>query len=191
MSDMALLSPRLFTVAEYHRMVKTGILNADERVELLDGLIVQMSPIGKRHWLRHALIVKYLITVIGEDQALVVPQGSFPLGKISEPQPDIAILAPMSDGSEVDDPQHDEIFAFIEISDTSFKNDVGLKRRLYASNGVIDYLVVDVKRNVVRHYSKPQADGYEFLSKLTYGDSFGLTRLPGLELAADPFLRAR
>ncbi|HTJ27556.1 MAG TPA: Uma2 family endonuclease [Candidatus Limnocylindria bacterium] len=73
---MAALSPRTFTVDEYHRIADLGIFE-DERVELLDGLIVEMSPIGTRHWRRHARIVAYLNEHLGT-HALIVGQGSLP-----------------------------------------------------------------------------------------------------------------
>src|ERR1700722_5783650 len=90
-----LLEERLrdFTIGEYHRIAEAGILGDDERVELLDGRIVCMPPIGVRHWTRHAAIVKYLNEVL-HDRATIVGQGSFPLGTLNEPQPDIAVLAP-------------------------------------------------------------------------------------------------
>ncbi len=86
MSDMAVLSPHQFTVAEYHRMAEHGVLK-DARVELLDGLIVEMGPIGPLHWNMHAIINAYLTEAL-RGAASVIPQGSFPLGKKSEPQPD-------------------------------------------------------------------------------------------------------
>ena len=81
-----------FTVEQFHRMAEVGIIDSDDRVELLDGYVVEMSPIGLRHWDRHATIVRYLIETL-RLRATVVGQGSFPLGLRSEPQPDIAILA--------------------------------------------------------------------------------------------------
>jgi hypothetical protein len=83
--------------------------------------------------------------------------------------------------------EHDEIFAFVEISDTSFDHDVRVKHPLYASNGIAEYLVVDVMANVLRRYTEPQGDRYRSLTKLTYGDSFSIRRLPGVTLSADVF----
>ncbi len=94
-------------------------------------------------------------------------------------------------GSEDRYPELDEIFAFIEISDTSLKKDLRLKGRLYAAGGVSDYLVVELKANVLRHYSAPQGDGYQYLTKLTCGDSFMLARLSGIAFSADAFLNRR
>ena len=185
MSDMALLSPRRFTVDEYHRMAEAGLFG-DERVELLDGLIVELSPIGPRHWRRHANIVAYLNDVV-RGRALVVGQGSFPLGTMNEPQPDIALLAPHS-GEENRAPSPDERFAFIEVSDSSLAKDVGPKLRLYARSGIADYLVVDVDANVLRHYAEPHEGEYRRAVQLTNNDTFTLARLPDVVLDAGAFL---
>ena len=185
MSDMALLTPRRFTVDEYHRIAKAGVFG-DDRVELLDGLVVKLSPIGPRHWRRHAQIVAYLNGAV-RGHALVVGQGSFPLGTLSEPQPDIALLAPHS-GEDNHAPSPDELFAFIEVSDSSLAKDVGPKLRLYARSGIADYLVVDVDANVLRHYAEPKDDGYQRSVHLTYDDTLKLARLPDVVLDAGAFL---
>jgi len=121
---------RRFTVDEFHRLVEAGILDADERVELLDGLLVLMSPIGMDHWKSHGRVSAYLTTRL-EGRAFVVPGGSFPLGLRDEPQPDIALLPPKWPESD-DRPQPpDDMLAFIEISDSSLRKDTDLKARLY------------------------------------------------------------
>lgn len=186
MSDMAALSPRTFTVAEYHRLAEVGVLDPDERTELLDGIIVTMSPLGRPHWLRHAQIVKYLIQTVPDMLAVV---GSFPLDDRNEPQPDVALLAPHDYLDR--DPAPEEFIAIIEVADTSLRKDIGPKLRLYARTGISDYLVADVKNNKLRHFSKPEENQYTGTTDLTYGDTFTLQRLPGVTLKADPFLSRR
>ena len=93
MGDMAVeLTPRTFTVAEYHQMVEAGILYEGERVELLDGLIVTMPPIGVPHWTRHRGVQEYLAGML-RGRAQVHGQISLPLGDRNEPEPELAILA--------------------------------------------------------------------------------------------------
>ncbi|HTW82829.1 MAG TPA: Uma2 family endonuclease [Candidatus Sulfotelmatobacter sp.] len=185
MSDMADLAPRLFTVDEYHRIADAGLF-ADERVELLDGLIVSMSPIGQRHWRRHATISAYLNEAV-RGAALIVPQGSFPLGNRNEPEPDIAVLSPHIDESTKVEPRQD-IYAMIELSETSLAVDLGFKLRLYARFGVRDYLVVDLAANVLLHHSQPDDLGYRDVERLGPGATFALARVPEIVLRADPFL---
>jgi Uma2 family endonuclease len=185
MSDMAVLTPRTFTVAEYHRIAEAGLFD-DERVELLDGIIVAMSPIGPRHWRRHGLVVKYLNEQIS-DLAFVVGNGSFPLGDRNEPEPDVALIAPVAAEAERI-PTPEEIFAMIEVAESSLPKDVGPKARLYARFGIPDYLVVDLKANIVLHYTEPHELGYGRCEQLTHGATFRLVRLPDRELTIDAFL---
>jgi Uma2 family endonuclease len=188
MSDMAILSPREFTVAEYHRMADIGLFRDDERVELLDGIIVEMSPIGTRHWRRHATITAYLNRTLG-DHAFIVPQGSFPLGDKNEPQPDIAVLARECADAENDVPLPAQIYALIEISDSSLAKDLGPKQRLYARFGIADYVVVDLNENVLLHYREPHELGYGICDRLFDGDAFELAALPGITLRTDALLK--
>jgi Uma2 family endonuclease len=185
MSDMAQLAPRPFTVNEYHRMADAGLF-ADERVELLDGVIVTMSPIGKRHWRRHATISAYLHEMLGA-RALIVPQGSFPLGDRNEPQPDLAVVAPHIDESkEIVSPQ--DIYATIELAENSPAIDLGPKLRLYARFGIQDYAVVDLATNLLLHHTEPDDLGYRRVERLGPDATFVLQRVPGIVLHSDPFL---
>ncbi len=144
MNDMAVEFKRYpFTVAEYHRMFETGVLDARTQVELIDGELIEMPPIGPMHIGRHALITKYLINVMG-DRATILPMGSFPLGLHNEPQPDLAIFpfdASFYQGRPYPPPE--DFVAFIEISSSSFSFDSRVKMRLYARFGIPDYLIVD------------------------------------------------
>ncbi len=187
MSEMATeYKRRPFTVEEYHRMAEAGIFGPEERVELIDGELIEMTPNGNRHWALHAIIAHYLTLALG-DRAFVVPQGSFPLDRRSEPQPDVAILAPRDYYARGLDSRQ-EILALVEVADTSSVFDLGRKQRLYASRGIRDYLVADIGRNCVIAFSIPGDLAYAERRELTYGDTFELAALPGIRLDADPFL---
>jgi Uma2 family endonuclease len=188
MSDMAIeYKLRAFTVEEFHRLAEVGVLRPEERVELLDGAIVEMSPIGIPHWDRHARITAYLVATLGK-HALVVPQGSFPLGHANEPQPDVAVLAPLPYARDGRGPTPDEIFAVVELADSSLSKDLGPKLRLYARFGIADYLVVDLERNLLVHYQDPHDLGYRGENRLQATDTFTLCRLPRVTLSAASFL---
>lgn len=188
MSDMPLeYKLREFTVAEYHRLAEIGVLRPEERVELLDGAIVEMSPIGNRHWARHARIVEYLIHTIGV-RARVAGQSSLPLGDRDEPQPDIAVLAPREYEPPHTTPLPAEMFALVELSDTSLAKDLGKKLRVYARHGIADYLVVDLADNALLRHREPHDIGYRICDRLAAGDTFELAALPGIRLRADAFL---
>ncbi|HTJ28813.1 MAG TPA: Uma2 family endonuclease [Candidatus Limnocylindria bacterium] len=186
MSDMAFeYKLREFTVEEYHRMAEVGVLRDDERVELLDGAIVEMSPIGTRHWDRHAEIVRYLNATLGT-RARIVGQGSFPLGRKNEPQPDVGVLAPRSYTGRGAEP--DEIYAVVELADSSLRKDTGPKLRLYARFGIPDYLVVDLECDTLTHYDDPHELGYRGERRLTRDDTFVLRRIADVTLSGAPFL---
>jgi Uma2 family endonuclease len=180
---------REFTVAEYHQMAEIGVLGAEERVELLDGALVEMSPIGRRHWRSHAAITAYLNETLSK-RALIVGQGSFPLGRNNEPQPDIAILATGCADPSAGDPLPDEIYAVIEIADSSLGKDTGPKLRLYARFGIPDYLVVDLAGDILIHYHDPHELGYRSEDRLHAADTFTMYRLAHIALSAAPFLRS-
>lgn len=187
MSDMALeYELREFTVDEYHRMAQVGILAADERVELLEGRLVRMSPIGHRHWVVHMRIVSYLNEVLRGRP--IVGQGSFPLGKRNEPQPDIAILAGTPDVYLQRPPEAHEILVVLELAESSLAKDTGPKLTLYARFGIPDYLVVDIERNLLLHYTEPNEVGYGAQESLTIAQTFHLRSFPTVELAAGMFL---
>jgi len=192
MNDMAVEFKRYpFTVTEFHGMFEAGVLDDRARVELIDGELIEMPPIGPEHVLRHARLTQYLIDAL-RGRAIVLPMGSFPLGTHSEPQPDLAIFPFDADFyARRPYPPPDEFVAFIEIASSSFSYDSQVKMRLYARFDITDYLLVDVKKNRLLLYRDPGADGYATVRELSYGDIFTLARLPNLDLVADEFLRFR
>jgi Uma2 family endonuclease len=188
MSDMALdIIPRKITVSEYHRMAEVGILADDERVELLDGMLVKMSPLGRPHRMVHALIVEYLNRTLGE-RAIVQGMASVQLGEYSEPQPDILVLPRKLNEFVLREPDPAEAYAVIEISDSSLRKDTGIKRRLYGKFRVLDYLVVDVKARELLRYTGPFDEWDAKPERLSPGGTFHLVSLPDIELDVDRFL---
>jgi len=139
------LQVREFTVAEFHRMAEAGIIRPEERVELLDARLVRMPPIGVRHWDRHAAIVQYLNGAL-RGRAKVVGQGSFPLGFRSEPQPDVALLAPGGYELEERAPTPREIFALIGLAESSLALDFGCCTRAIRTISATDAVSSSVSK---------------------------------------------
>lgn len=188
MSDMAIEPKRrIITVFEYHRMVEAGVLHEGERLELLDGIIVEMSPLGGKHAALHLLITDYLKDAL-RGRAAIAGQISVPLGDLNEPQPDIAILAPKAREYYLRRPTLEEFFALIEIADSSLTQDTGKKRDLYARFGIAEYLVVDVVGRKLLRFVNPRDNRFEAHQELSYGDSFHLGAIPEIDLEADAFL---
>jgi Uma2 family endonuclease len=124
-----------FTADEYQRMGQVGILSQDDRVELIDGQVVAMTPIGMRHNACVSRATRALVFAAGED-AIVLPQGSVRLGSYHEPEPDLALLRPRADfyASRMAGPA--DILLIIEIADSSLEYDRDVKARIYATASV-------------------------------------------------------
>lgn len=169
---------RLFTVNEYHQMAHTGILGESDRVELLEGELVEMSPIGTRH----AACVKRLNNLFSQrlsQRALVSVQDPIHLGERSEPQPDLVLLKPRADFYSQSHPQPRDILLIIEVADTSVDYDRQVKIPLYAQAGIIEIWLLDLVKEFVEVYRQPVAREYteiqqlqrqQFLSPLTFSD---------------------
>src|SRR5579862_165454 len=141
------LTLRRFTVDEFHRMADIGLFGDSARVELLDGLIVAMPPIGSRHGFIHARIIAELSKALGPRG--VLSTASVPLGPHDEPQPDIVVVSPAAATDWSRRLDYSEVLVAVEVADSTLRKDTFLKRKLYARFGIPDYLVVDAKRNLL------------------------------------------
>lgn len=157
---------RQFTVDEYYRMGEAGILHEDDRVELLDGQLYVMSPIGSEH----AACVRRLDRLFqqrAEPQALVSVQNPIRLDRTSEPEPDLALLTPREDNYASRHPRPDDVLLVVEIADTSLAFDQDTKLSLYARAGIPEYWVVALEDSQLHVYREPEGD--RFGSHKTYG----------------------
>lgn len=155
---MSLLATRRFTSLEYHRMAETGILDPDERVELIEGEIVEMSPIGARHARCVDRLTALLVPLV-TGRAIVRVQGPVLLSPRSEPQPDVALLAWRQDFYPRAPGPADIILA-IEVADSSLLTDRRVKVPLYGRSGVRETWLVDLVANRVEVYREPGPSGY-------------------------------
>src|SRR5260370_33914288 len=149
--------PRRFTVEEYLRMGESGILAPDERVELIEGEIIQMTPIGPPHAGTVAHLLALLVRGAGE-RAVPWPQNPLHLGDRSMPQPDLALLKARSTFYTDAHPTEDDDLLLIEAADSSIGDDRLRKLQLYARFGVPEYWIVSLKTGCIEGYSAP-ADG--------------------------------
>lgn len=165
------------TRADYHRLGAAGILGEDDRVELLDGQLVDMSPIGPRHALVVDALGQLLVTAVA-GRAWVRVQNPIALDPRSEPQPDIAVIRRPWQGYPVSHPQPQDVFLVIEVSDTSVEIDRGAKLELYARAGVQEVWIVDLTEDAVFVHRKPRGGSYEFVSRLAPPDVLDIEALP-------------
>jgi Uma2 family endonuclease len=168
------------TVHDYHRMGEVGLLRPDERVELIDGEIIDMPPIGSLHGAVVDLLAERFITTL-KGAALVRIQGAIRLGNHSEPQPDLSLLRPRADRYAARQPQDADVLLVIEVSDTTLKFDVGAKARLYARGGVPEYWVADLTKRRLQRFCAPRDGQYRERS----ARAAGVFDVPGLGLRVD------
>jgi Uma2 family endonuclease len=181
------LQLRPITVAEYHRMAEAEIIAADERIELLDGMLVTMPPIGRIHMFAHARIVRYLIERLGK-AAIVAGQAAVPLTPTDEPQPDVIAFKPGTDLKPQSSWTNSDILALFEIADSSLRRDIGPKREAYARGGITEYIVADLGGARLLRYREPDGASYRRVDQLFAGDHFALEALPEVLLAVSAFL---
>lgn len=155
-----LLDVRLFTTKEYHRMAEIGILNPDERVELLAGQIVKMAAKGTAHSAAVSRSETLLRNRLGE-QVLIRLQDPVQLDDLSEPEPDIAVVIPDPLYYEDNHPTPARVYLIIEIADTTIRQDCGLKASIYAQSGITDYWVLDVNNRQLHVFREPSQNGYQ------------------------------
>ena len=181
------LLKRLFTVAEYHKMAEAGILSEDDRVELLEGEVVRMAPIG----LRHATCVRRLNRLFSKwvgERAIVDVQNPIRLGEHSEPQPDVALLKPRPDFYATSHPGPEDVVLVIEVAETSAAVDREVKVPLYARFGVPEVWLVDLAEDRVEVFREPSAQGYREVRVLRRGESVAPALLPDLAVPVDAVL---
>lgn len=181
------LTRRRFTVSEYHRMADAGILDEDDRVELIDGEVVEMTPIGSRHAACVARLTRLLLQLVG-DAAVVWAQNPIDLGEHSEPQPDVVLLKPRADFYSAGHPTPDDIFLLIEVGESSAAVDRRVKAPLYARSGIPEAWLVDLEQETVTLYRDPSPDGYRTAQVFRRGESVAPTAFPGHTLVIDEIL---
>jgi Uma2 family endonuclease len=181
------ISKRLFTVHEYHRMVDAGILTEDDRVELIHGEILAMSPIGPPHNGAILRATQSLVRIVG-DRAIVGVQGSVRLDEYDEPQPDLYLLRPRDDFYSSSHASQADIFLIIEMADSSLEYDQGIKMHLYAESRVPEYWVADIRNDRIVAYSDVHNNTYRSIRQFHRGDILTPQLLSDCRIPADALL---
>ncbi len=150
---------RRFTVDEYHKMLDVGILQEDDRVELLNGEITQMSPLDPRHVAQVNRLNDLLSVLIGR-KIIVSVQNPVALDDLSEPEPDIALLRRRNDYYASGHPGAADVLLLIEVANTSAHYDRTEKLPRYAAAAMHELWIVNLKRRTVEQYTQPDGDEY-------------------------------
>lgn len=176
---------RQFTVEEYYRMAEIGILAPDERVELIEGEIIEMAPIGPRHLLCVNKLTKYLNLQL-DDSIMVNTQNPIRLNDFSEPEPDISLIKDAENLTEV--PTSAATILAIEVADSTLEKDRTIKQQIYANAKIPEYWIVNLPEDVVEVYRTPSGDVYQDMKVISRDESISPLLLPNLVLSADKIL---
>ena len=178
---------RRITVAEYHRMGAAGIFAPEERVELLDGLLIQMPPGGPPH----AYSVERVTSAFYErfaGRAYIRGQAAMTLDRWSEPEPDVMLSALPAEQYAVAHPKPSQVLLVVEVAVSSLRYDAGAKLRAYARRGLREYWMVDVERGHVDVYREPRGERYKKHERIARGDSVTPLAFPDDAIAVNDIL---
>jgi Uma2 family endonuclease len=172
---------RLFTVKEYDAMIEQGILTANDRVELLNGVIIEQMPKGPKHASLNDDIGDFFKETLGA-QVVIRYQNPIALNDFSEPEPDLVLATPPRAKYRSHHPAPDEILLVIEVSDSTLSLDRNTKSVAYAQAGIRQYLLFNVAERAIEDYRDPAPDGYRTKQTHTAGNSFKLVAFPELNI---------
>ena len=178
---------RRFTVDEYQRMGQVGILGEDDRLELLEGEIVEMAPIGSKHQAAVDRLTRLFSSRVA-DAAIIRVQGPVRLAEDSEPQPDLMLLRWRADFYSPAHPGPGDVILLVEVSDTSTDYDREVKVPLYACYGISEVWLVGLDAEMMEVYKGPAGQFYQNISQSVRGQLVSPEFFPEFELAVDDIL---
>ena len=176
-----------FTVDDYYRMAEAGILNERDRVELIEGEIVEMSPIGVRHAMSVNRANMILARAVG-DRAVVSVQNAFRINRYNEPQPDVILVRPREDFYGHGHPRPEDVILLIEVSDTTLRFDQKVKLPIYARSGVPEVWIVDLNNDVIRVYRQPKGNIYSVVETKARTESVSAIAFPEVAIKVEDLL---
>ena len=175
---------RRFTVEDYHRMGEAGILTEDDRVELIGGAIVEVSPIRDPHVRAADHLNEFFVVRLAGGEVTVSIQNPIRLSDDSEPQPDLAVLRGRDRGVA----NAPDVLLVIEVADTSRRYDRNVKLPLYAAVGIPEAWLVDLIGQTIERHTEPRDGRYRQITIAGRGESLASTVLPALILPVDAVL---
>lgn len=167
------LARRLINVKEYYSMYQAGILKETDRVELIHGEIIEMSPIGSKHAAAVSKLNNFLKDIIKE-AALINVQNPIQINDLNEPEPDLIILKPKDNYYADAHPKPADTFVIIEVSDSTYDYDKQIKLPLYASAGIPEFWLINLNKNEIEVHRHPDKDVNKKIEIARSGDQIDL-----------------
>ena len=178
---------RRFSIDEYHKMGEVGILKEDERVELIDGVITKMSPIGSEHAACVNKLNRLFSTLLPPEDATISVQNPIILDDGAEPEPDIALLKPRDDAYASGHPRPNDVLLIVEVADTSVDDDRTIKLPRYAAAGIPEMWLVNLPDRKIEVYQIPvgaEADaGYKIRVEYRLGETLSPEAFPNVKIS--------
>ena len=178
---------RRFTVEEYFRMVNAGILQEDERVELIEGEILLMPPIGPRHIGGVIRYARVFIRLAG-NRFTVLIQSTVRLGEESAPEPDVALLKFRDDDYSFAHAVPEDVLLIVEVAESSLAYDRDVKAHIYGRAGIPETWVLNLPGDCIERFQEPGTEGYAQHTVLRRGEKVTPLALPDVELAVEDLL---
>lgn len=178
---------KLFTVDDYYRMAETGILGPEDRVELIDGEIIEMCPIGNRH-LGCVNRATDAFTGAFRGKAVVSVQNPLRLSNYTEPQPDAVLLKPRADYYASKKPSAEDAFLVVEVADTTLRYDRNVKAPRYAAAGVPEVWIENLEEDLLLVFRDPAGKTYKTCLTLRSSDSISVLAFPDVVFKVDQLL---
>jgi len=185
---------RRFSVSEYQRMGEEGILFEDEHIELIDGVIIQMSTEGTRHSAIMSNIAAQFYALVIEGKALLRVQNPIVLNDDTEPEPDLTLVKTRGRAYYLEThPRPDDVLLLIEVADTSLEYDKEIKLPRYATSKIEEVWIVNLVDNIIEVYREPLilangTAGYRIRTIFVKGDTLVPQAVSALKIAVDDVL---
>jgi Uma2 family endonuclease len=164
---MNVVTPKRFTIAEYHRLIELGFLTEANHIELIRGELIQMTAKGTPHTVCSSILCRQLDRILG-DRAVIRGQDPITLPNQSEPEPDVVIARGRDEDYLAHHPYPEDILLVIEISDKTIDYDQTIKLSLYAEAGISDYWIVNLPARQLERHNQPYQNAqnkFSYLSK--------------------------
>jgi Uma2 family endonuclease len=169
------------SVDDYYKMAQTGVLPPEAHVELINGEVIDMPPMGSKHGSRVARLERLLHESISR-RAIVRTQLPLRLNKFDEPEPDLALVKFRADFYEDAHPGGVDVLLLIEVAESSARYDRQIKIPLYARHGVPEVWIVDLEAGLVRFFRQPHGDGYTDITATDTPGSTPIAALPDVSI---------
>ncbi|MBC8234114.1 Uma2 family endonuclease [bacterium] len=188
------LPVRCFSVSEYQKMGEAGILSEDEHIELIDGVIIQMSTEGTRHSVIMSNIAAQFYELVIEGKALLRVQNPIVLSDDTEPEPDLALVKTRESAYYLEThPRPDDVLLLIEVADTSLEYDKEIKLSRYADSKIEEVWIINLVDSIIEVYREPLVlangiAGYRIRTDFAKEDTILPQAAPSLEIVVDDVL---